>query len=245
MKPIMPRRKIRDFNQMIFVTGTDTCAGKTLLAGLILHHFRQKGLCALAMKPFCSGNRSDVKLLSSLQNDELSVDEINPFYFEEPIAPLVAAREHRSRITLKDVLARVQKVKSGCEQLVIEGAGGVLVPLGEGYTILDLIVSLRCPAVVAARNRLGAINHTLLTVKSMQAAGVKPIAVVLMGCRVSDASARGNLRVLEEILAPVRAFSIPFLGIKASRTEAVKNNYKKVKKTIALLSDFDNVNSFF
>jgi dethiobiotin synthase len=241
----MPQRKIRASNQTIFVTGTDTCAGKTLLTGLILHHFRQTGLHALAMKPFCSGGRGDVELLSSLQDDELSPDEMNPFHFAEPIAPLVAARKHGREITLNEALSRVQRVKITCERLVIEGVGGVLVPLGEGYSVLDLMVRLGCPVVVGARNKLGVINHALLTVKVMQAVGIKTIAVVLMGCQNSDVSTRSNLRTLREMLAPIRVFSIPFLGEELSQADAVKNSYKKIKKTIALLSGFDNLRPFF
>ena len=211
----------------------------------MVHHFRQTGLHALAMKPFCSGGRGDVELLSALQNDELPADEINPFYFTEPIAPLVAARKHRRKIALNEVLARIQKLRIRCERLVIEGSGGLLAPLGEGYSVLDLIVGLRCPVVVAARNKLGVINHTLLTVKAMQAVGIKSIAVVLMGCQVRDYSTRSNLRTLQEMLAPIRVFSIPFLGKRISRADAVKINYKKIKKTIALLADFDNLQTFF
>ncbi len=241
----MPRRKIRASPKTIFVTGTDTGVGKTLLTGLMLHHFRQAGLHALAMKPFCSGGRGDIELLSSLQNDELTADEINPFYFAEPIAPLVAARKHRRTITLNEVLVRIQTLETRCERLVIEGSGGLLVPLGEGYFVLDLIVSLNCPVVVAARNKLGVINQTLLTVMSMQAVGIKSITVVLMGCRNRDISTQHNQSTLQEMLAPIRVFSIPFLGKAASRAEGVKNNHKKLKKTVALLADFDSFTPFF
>jgi dethiobiotin synthetase len=114
------------------------------------------------------------------------------------------------------------------------------VPLGEDYSVLDLIACLRCPVVVAAQNKLGVINHTLLSVKAMQAIGIKSIAVVLMGCRARDASAHSNQRTLQELLAPITVFSIPFLGKNAVRLAAVKDNYKKTKKTIALLPIFDS-----
>ena len=80
--------------KIIFITGTDTGVGKTLLTALLLHHLRQTGVHALAMKPFCSGGRADVRLLQSLQRGELSDAEMNPFYFAEPIAPFVAAKKH-------------------------------------------------------------------------------------------------------------------------------------------------------
>ena len=118
-----------------------------------------------------------------------------------------------------------------------------MVPLGEDYSVLDLITCLRCPAVVAARNKLGVINHSLLTVKTMQAVGIKNIAVVLMGCRARDASVQSNQRTLQELLAPITVFSLPFLGENAVRLRAIKNNYEKIKKTIALLSNFDTLDN--
>jgi dethiobiotin synthetase len=236
----MSPRKLRASAKTIFVTGTDTGAGKTLLAALMLYHLRQTDCHAFAMKPFCSGGREDVVLLSSLQNHELPMEEINPFYFAEPVAPLVAARMHRRIVGLNEVWDRVERVKTKCDWLVIEGSGGVMVPLGEGYTVLDLVVRLRCPVVVAARNKLGVINHTILTVRAMQAVGIKSIAVGLMGCRRRDRSAQSNERTLKELLSPISVLNIPFLGEGAARPAAVKRNYKNIKKTIALLADFDS-----
>src|SRR5581483_3100804 len=87
-----PRRAGR----ILFITGTDTGVGKTLLTAMLLHHLRVAGRRTLAMKPFCSGGRDDVELLHALQDGELTADEINPFYFSEPTAPLVALRRrHR------------------------------------------------------------------------------------------------------------------------------------------------------
>ena len=150
--------------RIIFITGTDTGVGKTLLTGLLLHHLRQSGCHALAMKPFCSGGRADAELLRAIQDGELTLDEINPFFFTEPLAPLVAARKHQCSIRIPEVLRRITRVANRCECLLIEGIGGVMVPLGEGFSVLDLIAKLGCEAIVVSRNRLGTINHTLLTV---------------------------------------------------------------------------------
>src|SRR5947209_4920543 len=99
--------------KIIFVTGTDTGVGKTLLTAVLLSHLRQQGVHALAMKPFCSGceaGLTDVDILYRLQDQELATHEINPFFFPEPLAPLVAARCHRVRITLNEVLDRIRSV---------------------------------------------------------------------------------------------------------------------------------------
>ena len=116
-------------SRIVFVTGTDTGAGKTLLTGLLLHHLRQNGCHALAMKPFCSGSRADVEFLRAVQDDDLTLDEINPFFFAEPVAPLVAARKHNRLIRAPEVLRRIKGLAAQCECLLIEGIGGVMVPL--------------------------------------------------------------------------------------------------------------------
>lgn len=98
-------------SRLIFITGTDTGVGKTLLTGLLLHHLRHSGVHSLAMKPFCSGGTSDVDLLYGLQDGELSRPEINPFYFREPIAPLLASRIHRRPVRLPDVIKKIERVR--------------------------------------------------------------------------------------------------------------------------------------
>src|SRR6266700_3692182 len=96
--------------RIIFITGTDTGVGKTVLTGLLLCHLRQNGCHALAMKPFCCGSRADVGLLHRLQDGELAPDEINPFYFPEPLAPFVAGRKQRRSIRLQTVLDGIRRL---------------------------------------------------------------------------------------------------------------------------------------
>src|ERR1700742_4055293 len=135
----MKSRARRPLGKIIFITGTDTGVGKTIFTGLFVHHLRATGVHALAMKPFCSGGRGDVRVLRAMQDAELTEDEINPFYFPEPIAPLVSARQHKRNISLNEVLRRINKIARQCECLLIEGAGGLMVPLGEKYFVSDVI----------------------------------------------------------------------------------------------------------
>jgi dethiobiotin synthetase len=197
--------------QVIFITGTDTGAGKTLLTALLLHDLRQHGCHALAINPFC---------------------------FQEPVAPLVAARNQRRRLLPGDVMRRIRAVQKQCECLLVEGSGGLMTPLGETFCVADLITALDCPVVVAARNKLGVINHTLLTAKVLALYGVRSIMIALLGCKQRDSSARTNAKVLGELLSPVKLVSLPYLGDQANTTNAVKKNCKKVQKTLALILDF-------
>jgi len=121
----------------------------------------------------------------------------------------------------------------------------LLVPLGEGYTVLDLILNLDCEVVVVSRNRLGTINHTLLTVQALQNArmgsksqlvGTQNLKVVLMNDfrpRHSTPGTRSNPEILAELLAPIPVYLIPFLGKNPCRPRAIREAAKKMKKSLA------------
>ena len=225
----------RSREKIIFVTGTDTGVGKTVFTGLLLHHLRTNGVHALAMKPFCSGGRGDVRLLRTMMDGELGEEEINPFYFPEPVAPLVSARLRKCLIPLAEVVQRIKKIAARCECLLIEGSGGLLVPLGEKYFVSDLIERLDCDVIVVARNQLGTINHTLLTVNVLRRFCVNNIAVALMSTRKKDASVKRNREVLRGLLKGIEVQEITFLSKNASKSGVLKKSHRKVEKTLAEL----------
>lgn len=235
-KPHTPKTELRARRhsaRIIFVTGTDTGVGKTIFAGLLVHHLRSVGCHALAMKPFCSGGRADVRLLRAMQDSELTENEINPFYFPEPVAPLVSARLRKRTIPLREVVQRIKEIAARCECLLIEGSGGLLVPLAENYLVSDVISALDCEVIVVSRNRLGTLNHTLLTVAALKNLRVKRIAVALMAVNKMDHSCSTNGRVLSEFLAPIPVREIQFLGKNPSKIGALKKSCKKMKITLA------------
>jgi dethiobiotin synthetase len=225
---------------IIFITATDTGVGKSLVTGLLLHHLRSEGVQALAMKPFCCGGTTDLRLLRGIQGHELEPAEISPFYYEEPLAPLVAGRKHRHNTTLAQAVSAVRGMRSRCQCLLVEGIGGLLVPLGEGFSVRDLIAALDCEVLVIARNRVGTINHTRLTVNALHDAGIWRIKVVLSGVAGGDPSSRSNLGIIEEMTTPHPVISIPFLGRNASTIAGIKRNVGKLKKSLAWISDFDS-----
>jgi dethiobiotin synthetase len=232
----------------VFITGTDTGVGKTLLTALLLSYLRSRGARALALKPFCSGGRADAQLLRELQNGDLALEEVNPFYFPEPIAPLISARKHRSAIPLNRVVHHVQAMASRVpglannkqarsitknsqlkanNYLLIEGSGGLLVPLGQDYTVRDLIFRLDCEILVVARNRLGTMNHTLLTLEALHSAPAgasRSIKVLLMDSAKPDHSSESNPAILRELLAPTPVIRLPFLGPRSSSLAAVSRH---------------------
>jgi len=221
--------------RIIFVTGTDTGIGKTIVTALLLHHLRQTGVDALAMKPFCSGGRGDVTLLQSLQNSELADEEINPYYFAQAVAPRVALRRLQRKISLAAAMRKIRSVAEKCECLLVEGIGGLLVPLGRNFMVVDLISALLPEVILVAGNKLGAINHTLLSARALEAIGIGQFKGVLVDLSRKDLVRRTNLLVLRESLKPNRVFSLPYLGSNLDQVRAIKESYPKVKKVLACL----------
>jgi len=219
--------------KIVFITGTDTGVGKTIFTGLLVRHLREHGVHALAMKPFCSGGRGDVKLLRAMQDAELAEHEINPFYFPKPVAPLVDARRSKRLISLAEVIRKIKSAASRCDCLLVEGSGGLMVPLGENYFVSDVIKRLNCEVIVIARNQLGTINHTLLTVNALKRLGVQNIAVALVGTSKKDASVEKNGAVLREFLGGIEVREVKFLGKNANKIGVLKKCVKKMKKTLA------------
>src|SRR5262245_58040989 len=126
-----------------FVTGTDTGVGKTVLAGLLAARLRRDGMPVAALKPISSGGRADARLLLAASDGTLTLDEINPWHFRAPLAPALAARREQRRVRLRQVLAQVRRMQERFPVLLVEGAGGLLSPLGEDFDSRDLIQALR------------------------------------------------------------------------------------------------------
>jgi dethiobiotin synthetase len=231
--------------KILFVTGTDTGAGKTVLTAMLLAFLRRGGGRALAMKPFCSGARDDARLLHGLQKECLTLDDINPFYFDRPLAPAAAAGSGGPKVSLTAVLGKIRDLSNRCDFLVVEGVGGLMTPLGPNYTIRDLIRRLNCKTVVVCLNRLGVINHTLLTAEALQNTGIKEFTVVMMGIRKPDISAESNPRMIRQKLPLIPVICLPYLGNRASTAGAAKKNAKYLKIMLARLVGADILRMFF
>ena len=225
----------------VFVTGTDTGSGKTVLSALLLQYLRSQGVNALAMKPVCTGPRDDVHLLQSIQGNQLSDDLINPFYYKKPAAPAVASRRYKTQITIQGVIKSINAVSKHCEMVIVEGAGGLLVPLNEkGDTWVDLIKRLGCPVIIAATNKLGTINHTLLTVDKLKSTGISRISTVLINIPYKakkDTSKRTNLPILSKILDKTPVMEVPNLGAGEIKKAQIVKGSKKMQKILAQILD--------
>jgi len=231
-------------DNILFITGTGTGVGKTVLTALLVAHLRVGGREALAMKPFCSGGLHDPRILRRAQGDSLSLERISPFHFEQPIAPAVAARQSGRSILIDDVLERITTTANGCEQLLVEGAGGLLTPLGNNYTAADLIAALRCQVVVVAPNKLGTVNHVLLTLAALRPTHAPPARVVLMNAQSPDLSADSNPGLIRQF-APEPVFPLPHLGRRPVSTSALHGHAKELKKALAQIGKIDTLTTAF
>src|SRR5258706_15394841 len=116
---------------MFFITGTDTGVGKTVLTALLTRFLRERGTNTAALKPVCAGGRDDARALHAAMDGALALDEINPWHFRAPLAPRLAARRERRRLKLAPVLAHTRALQTRFDLVLMEGAGGLLSPLGE------------------------------------------------------------------------------------------------------------------
>jgi dethiobiotin synthetase len=208
--------------QTLFITGTDTGVGKTVLTALLTRFLRERGVNAAALKPICSSGRSDARKIFAAMNGALMLDEINPWHFRVPIAPLLAARKENRRVKLSQVLAHTRAMQKRFDVLLIEGAGGLLSPLGENFNSRDLILALRAIPIIVAQNKIGVVNQILLTLEALPENLRTKAQIILMSPPKPDASAKTNAKLLAEF-TNAKTFSLPRLGQKFSFNEVLKN----------------------
>lgn len=167
----------------VFVTGTGTEVGKTVVAAAIARGLAVAGQKVAVFKPAVTGldeaGEADHALLRRAAGSAQSDAEIAPYRYGPPASPHLAAAMAGEEIDPARLLAASRAAGSGADVLVCEGVGGLLVPLSPGYSVRDLAIDLALPLVVAASPGLGTINHTLLTIEAARAAGLEAGAVVL------------------------------------------------------------------
>ncbi len=194
---------------MLFVTGTDTGVGKTYFTVSLIRALRKLGVKAVGFKPVETGCRPTCQDAISL--GEASGIFLEPVYsFKAPVAPSVAADLEGVKVEVERIKERILELSSRYPNLIVEGAGGIMVPITWDYLYSDLVRELSLPVVVVALNKLGVINHTLLTVKACQSAGVEVKGVVLNSYREEDESFKSNYESLVKLLdLPVYSFFSP------------------------------------
>ncbi|MDD3844906.1 MAG: dethiobiotin synthase [Syntrophorhabdaceae bacterium] len=200
----------------IFVTGTDTGVGKTVISsGIAAYLSTRKGLDVGVMKPFESGIETtgerdcgDTWTLKKASGSQDAISEINPYLFKAPLAPEAAASLEKAVIDMNFVTSAYNALAAHHDVVIVEGAGGLLVPITEGFFYADLIRSWNTPVIVVSRLTLGTINHTLLTCAHLKSIGVKVLGVILNDQQgENDVASQTNPGMLEKYL------DVPLLGV--------------------------------
>ena len=160
----------------IFVTGTDTGIGKTYVSVALMKAWQQCGLSTLGLKPVASGVRwndgkkynEDARLLQEASSIKLPYEKINPFLFDAPIAPHIAAMESKTSLSVAKIYDKVKEaLQQPAEFILIEGVGGLLTPLNQQETMADFISAHTLPTLLVVGMRLGCLNHAMLTARSI------------------------------------------------------------------------------
>ncbi|PKN02287.1 MAG: dethiobiotin synthase [Elusimicrobia bacterium HGW-Elusimicrobia-1] len=209
----------------IFVTGTDTGAGKTYVSCLIASAVAA-GRRVSVFKPYLSGSRADARKLLAASGSSQRIDEVNPYFFKAPLAPFVAARLEKKRISVAHTVETFKKACRAADFVIVEGAGGLFVPVAGGFHIIDLIKKLRLPAVLVSRAGLGAINHTLLSVEALSRRKIRTAAVVINNYTGRGAAQKTNPAVIRKYV------SAPVFVVKKDACRAPKGLLKCILKKV-------------
>lgn len=226
-----------------FVTGTDTGVGKTVVATGLARLLVERGLRVGVMKPIETG--CDVVDESELPHDGRFLAEaariggdrrwVVPCRYQEPLAPFVAARRERRPVDFNAIRTSWEYLQAHYELAIVEGAGGLSVPISDGYTMADLAREMRLPLLIVARPTLGTLNHTYLTVHYARSKGLPLVGVVVSGYdpQTTDVAEQTNPAVLEELC------ELPVLGC-VPRREVIDT----VEEAAMAVSEGVDINSF-
>jgi len=178
---------VSPFSRGLFITGTDTGVGKTIVAGGLAALLRERGVAVGVMKPvetgcaLLDGNLvpSDAEFLRIMSGVEDPLETVVPYRFREPLAPGVAAELEGEQLSMDKIVKQFEEISARYDLTLVEGAGGLLVPLQGKLLVVDLIKLLKLPTLIVARADLGTINHTLLTVRCACQEKVPVVGIVL------------------------------------------------------------------
>jgi dethiobiotin synthetase len=185
----------------LFITGTDTGVGKTHIAARLLRLLRASGIRCAGMKPICCGDRRDAEALLAAGSDSVTIDEVNPVWLKTPAAPIVGTLMEKVTIDIERILAAFGVLQERVEHVIVEGTGGWLVPIRSDYFVSDLAAAMKLPVLVVAQNRLGCLNHAMLTVRSVTAHQLRCVGLVLNSTEsASDVAALTNADILKRVL---------------------------------------------
>jgi dethiobiotin synthetase len=187
----------------LFITGTDTDVGKTYVTTLLVRALASRGDRVMPFKPIACGTREDaLQLLEASGREDITVDDVNPVWFKSRAAPFAASMIEGGTIDVQALAAQAKRLAQQNDHLIVEGAGGWEVPVTADQAMSDFAALLGYPVLIVVNNKLGALNHTILTVRQVEAFDLKVAGLVLNHVQAErDAASISNRTVLEQFLA--------------------------------------------
>lgn len=202
----------------IFVTGTDTGVGKTVVAAGIAGAMRRDGIDVGVMKPIATGipqkigfKSSDAELLAKMAGSKDPESEINPVFLPVEASPLAASRALNVDIKLDEVFSAFKYLTGKHEFVIAEGIGGLMVPIKQNYFVIDMIKEMNIPVLIVSRAALGTLNHTLLTVRVCREYDLNVAGIVVNGVRDNNVVEKTASEIIREITGIFVIGSIPFI----------------------------------
>ncbi|MBI4378791.1 MAG: adenosylmethionine--8-amino-7-oxononanoate transaminase [Nitrospinae bacterium] len=196
----------------IFITGTDTGIGKTVVSAGLAMSLKHKGVDVGVMKPIQSGGREDTDFLTRATGVKDEIEFINPYYFKSPLAPLTASELEGVKIDIKPIKNAFEELCKRHEIVIVEGIGGLLVPLMEDYFVSNLILELDIPVIIVSRPGLGTINHTILSVKHARESGIEIAGIIFNKSKRVVRQAHHSLAEKTNPSIIERLSAVPILG---------------------------------
>ncbi len=196
------------------VTGTDTGVGKTFVTSRLIRFSRSKGVDVVGMKPICTGDNGDVVQLRAACDSCEPAHLINPVWYRTPVAPYTASIIENRLIDLDAIHGAFDQLSRQHSFVVVEGSGGIAVPISPQYDFRTMAQDLHLDVIIVAANRLGVLNHTLLTFEAIRAAGLNCSLIVLNSADPEpDLSHPTNLSILETLV------DVPVLAVEHQQEE--------------------------
>ncbi len=199
----------------IFISGTDTGVGKTVITAALAWSLKQAGKRVAVMKPVQTGTElpglTDIEFVEKVLGTNHPLDDVCPYRFPKPLAPLVASGLSGETIDIERIRGAYNKLRSAHDVVIVEGAGGLLVPILENYLMSDLASDLGLSLLLVTRPGLGTLNHTLLSIESARARGLDLLGIVINNFpQDPDIAERTNPRLIS------RMTGLPILGLYPS-----------------------------
>ncbi len=197
-------------SESVFITGTDTGVGKTYVAVKLIQQYIAQGYKVVGMKPIAAGceiidgvwQNEDVAKLMAASNVKAPREWVNPYSFDEPIAPHIAANQQNVRIDLAKIQQAFAQLQSLADIVIVEGAGGLLVPIDDKRTMADIALALNLPVVLVVDIKLGCINHTLLTAEALKARQIRLLGWVANAVSTVEYSAENIASLTQRLGMP-------------------------------------------